>query len=465
MWRVNVSRFRLEPSGLVKMGPNLFFGVHLNLKTAISFLCLMLVASCGGGGGKSVNKIQFSSDQELTAENPPLIPDYSFRNGMGLLLIKKSGSLSVCTSFLVGPKLLMTNSHCLSDISLTQKCSENVAVHVKSQDGFQFRKCNRIISRSEIGGETSKPDFAVIELNEEVSTTPMSISREGVVEGAELTIESVDYTMRSETLYGKKKISKCTPHTNSALGNYAVPKSSIIPLFGDSFQSCKIIKGNSGSPVFNSANNVVSVLFATIDREQLARNVGRSITRNMGLATNLACIRTGIPSFDAQRSFECDKVRLDEATYFERLSEGVKHGGKEERKKKAELMSKLLPSTFQFDLEEKKVDQEGMKYTFSFNPRCMTNPSQWSEEEKLKIKTDPLTGRRYATNISNYAFAVKIAWDEFMRPIAESSVVTSGGYELIVENIDQGGTSILVKIATNSGSRVVTSQKIVPLCR
>ena len=435
----------------------------MNTNTAVSFLCLMLIASCGGGG-KSVNKIKFSNEEKLTAENPALIPDYSFRNGMGLLLIKKSGSLSVCTSFLVGPKLLMTNSHCISDISLTQNCSETVAVHVKSDDGFKFRRCSRIISRSEIGGETSKPDFAVIELNEDVSTTPMTMTREGVVEGTELTIESVDYSMMGESLYGKKKISKCTPHTNTALGNYAVPKSSIIPLFGDTFQSCKIIKGNSGSPVFNTSNKVVSVLFATIDKEELSRNLGRRITRNMGLATNLACIKTGIPSFDAERSFECDKVIQDEATYLDRLGQSVEHGGKEERKKKAELISKLLPSTFEFNLEEKKVDQNGMKYTFSFNPRCMKNPSLWSEEEKLKISRNPLTGRKYSTNVSNYAFSVSIAWDEFMRPSAASSVSPSGGYELIVENIDSSRSTINLKIATLSGSRVVTTQKSVPMC-
>ncbi len=424
----------------------------------------MLVVSCGGAG-KPVNKIPFSSEEKLTAENPTVVPDYSFRNGMGLLLIRKSGNLAVCTSFMVAPKLLMTNSHCISDISLTQNCSENIGVHVKSHDGFHFRRCSRILSKSEIGAGTSKADYAVIELDETVSTTPMTMSREGVIEGAELTIESVDFTFKHDNIYGKRKVSKCIPHTNTAIGNYAVPKSSIIPLFGDTNESCKIIKGNSGSPVFNAANKVVSVLFATFDKEELGRRAGRTLNRNMALATNLACIRTGIPAFDAQRPVECDRVLREEATYYTRLQESVDHGGKEERKKKAELMRQLLPSNFLFDLEEKQIDKNGNEFSFSFTPGCMKNPAGWSEEEKLKIKTDPVSGRKYSANISNYAFAVKNAYDEYMRPGPESSVITSGGYELIVENIDAGGTSITVKIATLSGTRVVTTQKTIPMCQ
>ncbi len=457
--------FALCREKLFRMTHTYLSGVNLNTSTAVSLFFLMLVVACGGGG-KSVNKIKFGAGEKLTAENPRLAPDPSFREGMGLLLIRKSSGLSVCTSFLVSPKILMTNSHCVSGISLTDECSNNVAVHVKTPAGYEFKKCSRIISRSQIGEGTSKPDFAVIELDSPVSAIGMNLSREGVIEGAELTIESVDYTQSDEgILYGKKKISKCSPHTNTALGNYAVPKSSIIPLFGDTSQSCKIIKGNSGSPVFNSANKVVSILFATFDRDELAREIGHPLNRNMALATNLACIRSGISTFDAQRAIDCDQVIRDEARYFERLGETVEHGGTDARRKKSELMRSLLPTAFEFDFEEKKKDTDGMKYSFSYKPRCMKKPSFWSDEEKLKIRTSETNVRRYSSNISDYAFGIKIVYDEYIRPSAESSVVPDGGYELIVDDIDVAGNSVLVKLATISGARVVNTTKVIPLCR
>ncbi len=437
----------------------------MNTSKFASLFLLMLVVACGGGG-TSVSKIKFGAGEKLTAENPSLVPDPTFREGMGLLLIRKSGGLSVCTSFLVSPQILMTNSHCVSGISLTDSCAENVAVHVKSATGYEFKKCKRIITRSQIGEGTSRPDYAVIELDSPVSARGMTLSREGVVEGSELTIESVDYSQNDDgVLYGRKKISKCSPHTNTALGNYAVPKSSIIPLFGDTLQSCKIIKGNSGSPVFNSANKVISILFATFDKDELAREVGHTLNRNMALATNLACIRSGIAAFDALRPFDCDQIIRDEAIYFERLGETVEHGGTEQRRKKSELMRALLPTNFEFDFEEKKTDTEGMKYSFSYKPKCMKNPSLWSEAEKLKIRTSETNVRRYSSNISDYAFGVKVVYDEYIRPSAESSVVESGGYELIVDDIDVTGNTVLIKLATMSGTRVVNTTKVIPLCR
>ena len=106
-----------------------------------------------------------------------------------------------------------------------------------------------------------------------------------------------------------------------------------------------------------------------------------------------------------------------------------------------------------------------MKYSFSYKPRCMKNPSLWSVEEKLKIRTGETNVRRYSSNIADYAFGIKIVYDEYIRPSAESSVVPDGGYELIVDDIDVLGNTVLVKLATLSGARVVNTTKVIPLCR
>lgn len=447
------------------MGGYDFAKHHLELFVSKSFLLtlmsLSVLVSCGGGGGGK-NKFKFSGDEALTAENPQVSPDYSFREGMGLLFIKNHGDLSVCTSFMISQTHLMTNSHCLSDMSLTQSCSANVGVHVRTQNGFEFRKCNRIVSKSKISGSFTDPDFAVIELDSALDVRPMNLSREGVVEAAELTIESVDYSQDSDlTIHGRRKISRCSPHMNGAMGNYTEALSSILPVFGDAGQTCKIIKGNSGSPVFNRNGKVVSVLFATVDKEALRNQVRVRNPKDMGLVTNLSCIITGVRSFDALRSPDCDRVVREESQYLAKVEERLKETAKVDRKKKAESLKANLPTSFNFVTEE--VDAHDDKFSFNFLPLCMMKPAGWSETEKQKIQTTP-AGRKYSTSYNSYSYKVSLEFDEYLRPSLIPELTPTDTLELIVENIDAPGPQVSVKIARTLNGRVTTPEQKVALC-
>ncbi len=251
---------------------------------------------------------------------------------------------------------------------------------------------------------------------------------------------------------------------NSAIGNFSDKLSSVIPLFGHIFSSCKIIQGNSGSPVFNSAGKVVSVLFATIDREAIETKLNIRNARNMALATNLACIRISVPAFDALRPIECDPIVRDEARYLARMESRFNRESEESRKKKGEALKAFLPMTFTYDLIEKKTDSEGKKYSFDYKPNCMMNPSGWTESEKLKIVTTNNI-RKYSTNVASYAYALTLRFDEYLRPTLESTVETSSYWELIVDDIDTQGPMVTVKIAKFSGTRVITTAHQVPRCQ
>lgn len=429
---------------------------------------LFALASCGGGGGGGMKSTKWKASDKLSADSPSVAADTNFSEGMGLLLIKKHGDLGVCTSFMVSPTHLMTNSHCLKDVSLTESCSDNVVVHLKTAwNGLEFKRCKKIVSKSKISGNFSDPDFAVIELDSPFSGTPKTLSREGIVEQIDLTVESVDYSQRgASTIYGARKISKCAPHMNSAVGNYTNALSSIIPVFGDTYSKCEIIPGNSGSPVMNANKKVVSVMFATLDRVELRRQVNIRNPRNTALATNLACIRTKLPWFDQLRPAECDASIREEATYMDRLEARVETGKVESRRKKAEAVRSELPTTFEFDVEEKRESKEGEKekYSYSFRPKCMKAPASWAADESYRIRTEN-GKRRYANTVGIYSLGVDLMFDEYLRPEVNAVMTKSSYYELIVEDIDSSA-NVKVTIARGAlGGPVTRTDQVLPLCK
>lgn len=433
--------------------------------TLIPLATLMILSACSGGGAGGGDR-PFPAGDALTADYPSVVGDESFSEGMGLLLVKKSGSLGVCTSFMVSPTELATNSHCLENISLTESCNENVVVHVKTASGYVFRRCQRIKTKSHITGDFLKPDFALIELDAPTSMTPKILSREGVEEGTELTVESVDWAGDSKSIYGHRKVSQCRPMAHAVIGNFTRALSSIIPLFGDFGSSCKVIQGNSGSPIYNSSRRVVSVLFATLDRDAIRRRM-RVESRNAALATNLACLRTGIRSFDALRSSECERVIAEEASYGRELSARVSQGSRERRAQRAELLRLEQPTAFEFELKEKVTSQNGEteKYSYSFNPKCMKSPAGWSQTELLKVRATSEGKRRYSTTVGDYTLGVSTTYDDYLRPKPSLELKQTSYYELIVEDVD-AGSPVTLKIATKDSAGIVTlTEQVVSHCQ
>lgn len=437
------------------------------MKTTVTLSALLILASCGGGGSKPQSEFKRSSGEKLTVNSPQVVPSHNFSEGMGLLVIKKAGSMGVCTSFMISSDELMTNSHCLEDISLTQSCSDNVVVHVKTAaGGHEFRRCKKILVRSKIDGSFGNPDFAVIKLNSPVNLKPMSLSREGVAELAEVTVESVDYTGDTETLIATRKISKCTPHMNAAIGNYSNPKSSIIPIYADAGQTCNVIPGNSGSPMMDASGKVISVVFATLNKERLRSRLNVKNPHDTALATNIACIKTGITWIDQLRPADCNEILRDEANYSSRLETRFNSRKDENRKANSEKLMKELPGAFTFALEEKqesKVEAKE-KFSYSFKPTCMKSPETWSENEKLKVFTEN-GKRKYTTPVSSFSYALDLQLDDYLRPDVSSVLTKTGYYELIVDNIDSKDAMVKIRIAKSENGIVTTTEQVVSRCQ
>lgn len=193
-----------------------------------------------------------------------------------------SQEYSSCTSFLVSSNIVATNSHCLpkkfKDIDFN--CSTDMSFKFfGSSDVFT---CKKIISQKFKEGEF---DYAFIEI-ENTNILPFNISKKSFDDGETLYIHKIS-TSGDSFKYEK---GTCEVVMSSLLNQQAVTKWSKT---GQTV-SCKVIQGNSGSPVVNAQDEVVGIAQSYIDVAGFKNDLNDVITPvndpyNMTFS-NLACI-------------------------------------------------------------------------------------------------------------------------------------------------------------------------------
>src|SRR3954468_13527914 len=106
---------------------------------------LFLAVACGGSSSeKTINSIPWSFQDQIKESTPKVEVDSLLSEGMGMLLVKKYNSIGLCTSFMISEDHLMTNSHCVSDVSLIENCSESIGVHIQTRSSTEYRTCKKI---------------------------------------------------------------------------------------------------------------------------------------------------------------------------------------------------------------------------------------------------------------------------------------------------------------------------------
>jgi hypothetical protein len=449
------------------------------MKTALPFyliiLSTLILNACGQKDEKSyVDEMPYSVEEELSETSPKIIGDERFSVGMGLMVIKKAGAVGFCTSFMIDEKHIMTNSHCLSEILDSNKCSQNMVFHIKTEYGFRYNTCKRIVSRSNLSsGAFIDPDYAVIELSKKLDgIKAKSISREGVKEDEALTIESADFLadLQTNEVTGVRKVSKCIPKTNSVLGTYLHPKSSIIPFFASNSDSneCKIIQGNSGSPVMNSENKVVSVLFATFDKSKLPEASQLRINRNAGLATNLACVKLNLKSFDERIDADCGRLQKEEKNYYSNLKKIILDDTLEQIRVNREAFLKELPASFDYEIQENSLGDEKKSLFYTFEPKCVKPLEAWPEKELIKLKGEGVFGKKsYQTSLPSFTHGLESSLDDFLRPIIVSEVQRQERYKIIIEDIrslDRKASATL-RISSEALGAHANREITIPVCQ
>jgi hypothetical protein len=223
---------------------------------------------------------------------------------VGMLLIKSGSWIGQCTAFLIGERLLMTNSHCIpaamkSSGAECRSADQHLQVFFpQTQEAPAERaSCERILTYSTLVGTPGQksyvlnPDYALIQLNRPLKRQPFGVSRLGLPDGKKLVAYTVDPTA-STSIDGILRTKICLPRQGSL----------VTPAFVHDFapvasaDSCKIIPGNSGSPVVDSRRQVRGLIHATLEGEFThipeALKAGQFV--RLGVMTNLAC--TKLPS-------------------------------------------------------------------------------------------------------------------------------------------------------------------------
>ena len=295
-----------------------------------------------------------------------------------LIIQKKGGGWGVCTGYMIAENKIMTNSHCIPPLKKKESCEGKLFFLVKSSNGQVKRGCKQIINNSKYSPNSEmKPDYAMVEVDKPVSAQTFEISRDGIDEKLEYTVNSFDIKAYLNQYYAHFRTSTCRPDAFTRAGNYADIRSTIVPLRDGDTKDCIVIPGNSGSPLVSPNGQVVGTVFRSVVEPRFIAKIGRLV-----IATNFSCLKLGDPELDASISPECEKFLKSEKKFHARWLARQKKIYEEKMAEVEEATKKILPTNIQYS----KLTQSKSK--FSFLPECIRPLDQWPDDERSKILQD-----------------------------------------------------------------------------
>jgi V8-like Glu-specific endopeptidase len=252
--------------------------------TILVLLLSLLVASCGQevrsrktkeieipiteAEAFAIKTYQNFSCESLNGENCPA--------GVGRILIlnyKSRAKSRLCSGFLISENKFMTNNHCLS----TQKECDDSVISIFNGAGAEIVGCKSvIISKSDSRRtEFRSQDFTILELKKRMNITPFRLSPNSARVGDNLNAWVVDQMdafnariTQLDCLYGQESRSMV-------------------------LVNCPAIQGNSGSPVVNSQNEIVGILWggSENDLDEKVPLATRRIRNEKALVTDIRFFR------------------------------------------------------------------------------------------------------------------------------------------------------------------------------
>ena len=232
--------------------------------------------------------------------------------GVGLWTALEPKALpSQCTSFLIGPDLLLTNHHCLP-LQVRKPgtdCRGLAWVHFprlgdKPADSVS---CGEVVALSTTSERIDQSDWALVRLARRVARKPLSLARDGVRDrdslvswvcnpdwGLLVLREQISAELRPLTCLASRRTRAF--HDPGSTAEFSDSLSRRIPL-----ASCPAQKGNSGAPVLRRDQDGNWRVHALLDRSAPVNGV-RDWARSQGIAlldtclgefayaTNLSCI-------------------------------------------------------------------------------------------------------------------------------------------------------------------------------
>lgn len=200
-----------------------------------------------------------------------------------------------CTAVLVDSQTVLTNRHCIPrDL---QKALPGDGWSGRVWIGFpgksqERRQAVHLTARSARKDSTGQ-DWAFLRLDRPVARVPMRLSRAGLPDGARLQSIGWDPILVREGRGGRGRASTCAVVNGSPVTRFGtgdVLARSVL------LEGCTVRVGNSGSPLLDSAGEVVGLVDGLFEPTQASLGALLSGVRlldgeirPMGQATNLAC--------------------------------------------------------------------------------------------------------------------------------------------------------------------------------
>lgn len=224
----------------------------------------------------------------------------------------KSGTstISVCTAFLIASDMIMSNGHCdhtsdMAGIFVGQKINGKPVS--SSVAGVVYKKYTPAANSS----STKNPDVAIFKLSSPItSMKPLVLASGPQINFTTLTAYAI-FTGDQMNQF-KVLARECSVRRHETHFPYALKET---PDLIHSFD-CKMVKGNSGSPMFApNSEDVQAVHFANSDLEETAAFIRKDQNRDLmahekhldSLATNVRCL-----DYPGAKPVSCVRASLDE---------------------------------------------------------------------------------------------------------------------------------------------------------
>jgi hypothetical protein len=219
-----------------------------------------------------------------------------------------------CTSFLVSPDTIATNSHCVPEELRTpgSSCRERMWVHFVTDDPAvnETVECQEVLESSGTKKDTTDIDYAYLRLTRPVERKPFEISRAGFTKDMQVSV--VKITPIETHLDGTLEIENCQVTKGTMIG---LPGSDDPFWHLGTLRGCSIMHGNSGSPILDGDGRVRGIIQGSIDTKVYQADIETSDLKLLDgkvepqhFATNFACVPDPTHPDGFTMPAECSRV-------------------------------------------------------------------------------------------------------------------------------------------------------------